>query len=41
MIIIAALFPGPTMADASRKQVFFILYGNSIAVAVSGISTIV
>lgn len=37
MIITAAPLPGPTLADASRKQVSS-LYWNVIPVAVSGIS---
>lgn len=38
MNVIAVLFPGPTLADVSWKQVFSILYWNGILVAVSGIS---
>ena len=37
MIITAAPLPGPTLADASRKQVSS-LYWNVIPVVVSGIS---
>jgi hypothetical protein len=38
MTITAVLFPGPALADVSRKQVFSTLYGNGILVALSGIS---
>ena len=37
MIIIAVLLPGPTLANASRKQVFSTFYWNGILVAVSGL----